>query len=312
MASHGTQTGNPRKPFGTNHFCGAHTALVTPFASGQVAWGDLERLVEQQVDAGIDGLVSVGTTGESPTLSHEEHIEVIARTVAAARGRVPVMAGTGSNATSEAIDLVRRADAVGADAHLQVAPYYNKPSQEGLYRHFCAIAESTDRPILLYSIPGRCGVEISVETVQRLRARHRHILGIKEAGGQVDKAARLVRELDPEFLVLSGDDSLTLPFAEVGARGIVSVASNLLPGPVARLAHLCGERKFDEARALHAKLAEIFRVLFVEPNPVPVKHAMRRAGLIGSSEVRLPLCEMSDANRRLVEQVADSTLASLR
>lgn len=312
MASHGTQTGNPRKPFGTNHFCGAHTALVTPFASGQVAWGDLERLVEQQVDAGIDGLVSVGTTGESPTLSHEEHIEVIARTVAAARGRVPVMAGTGSNATSEAIDLVRRADAVGADAHLQVAPYYNKPSQEGLYRHFCAIAESTDRPILLYSIPGRCGVEISVETVQRLRARHRHILGIKEAGGQVDKAARLVRELDPEFLVLSGDDSLTLPFAEVGARGIVSVASNLLPGPVARLAHLCGERKFDEARALHAKLAEIFKVLFVEPNPVPVKHAMRRAGLIGSSEVRLPLCEMSDANRRLVEQVADSTLASLR
>jgi len=312
MATHGTQTGNPRKPFGTNHFCGAHTALVTPFASGKVAWSDLAKLVDQQVAAGIDGIVSVGTTGESPTLSHEEHIEVIARTVEAARGRVPVTAGTGSNATAEAVDLVRRADAVGADAHLQVAPYYNKPSQEGLFRHFSAIAEATDRPILLYSIPGRCGIEISVETVVRLRARHRHIIGIKEAGGQVDKAARLVRELDPGFLVLSGDDSLTLAFAEVGARGIVSVASNLLPGPVARLAKLCGERKFDEARALHAKLAEIFKVLFVEPNPVPVKHAMRRAGLIGSDEVRLPLCEMSEPNRRLVEQVADATLASLR
>lgn len=311
MAHTGTQTGNPRKPFGTNHFCGAHTALVTPFSSGKVAWTDLSRLVEQQISAGISGLVSVGTTGESPTLGHDEHIEVIQRTVEAAKGRVPVMAGTGSNATAEAIDLVQRADAVGADAHLQVAPYYNKPSQEGLFRHFSAIAEATDRPIMLYSIPGRCGIEISVETVVRLRSKYRHIIGIKEAGGQVEKAARLVRELDAEFLVVSGDDSLTLAFAEVGARGIISVASNFIPGPVAQLAKLTGERKFAEAKILHDKLAEIFKVLFVEPNPVPVKHAMKRAGLISSADVRLPLCEMSDINRLLVEKVVDTTLSSL-
>jgi 4-hydroxy-tetrahydrodipicolinate synthase len=180
--------------------------------NGQVAWADLRKLVDFQIKEGIDGLISVGTTGESPTLDYDEHIAVIEKTVEYAAGRVPVMAGTGSNATTEALDLTKRADQAGADAFLLVAPYYNKPSHEGLYRHFSLLAECTGKPIMLYSIPGRCGIEITVETVVRLRQKHRNIIGIKEAGGQVDKAARLVRELDPEFLVLSGDDSLTVAF----------------------------------------------------------------------------------------------------
>lgn len=305
-------SGSSRAKFGPRSFVGAHTALVTPFLKGAVAWDDLEKLVEFQIQGGIDGLVAVGTTGESPTLDYDEHIEVIRKTVEFAAGRVPVMAGTGSNATTEALDLTQRADDAGADAFLLVAPYYNKPSQEGLYRHFSVLAEATAKPIMLYSIPGRCGVEISVETVLRLRAKFRHVIGIKEAGGQVEKAARLVKESDAEFIVLSGDDSLTLPFAEVGAQGVVSVASNLVPGPVARLAKLARAKQFAEAKALHDRLADLFRTIFVEPNPVPVKHCMMRAGIIRSDEVRLPLCEMSEANRLLVEKVADATLASLR
>ncbi len=205
--------------------------MVTPFLKGAVAWDDLKKLVEFQIAEGIDGLVAVGTTGESPTLDYDEHVEVIRKTVEFAAGRVPVMAGTGSNATTEALDLTKRADEVGADAFLLVAPYYNKPSQEGLFRHFALLAESTAKPIILYSIPGRCGIEITVETTLRLRKKYPNIIGIKEAGGQVEKAAQLVRESDPEFIVLSGDDSLTLPFAQVGGQGIISVASNLIPGP---------------------------------------------------------------------------------
>lgn len=310
MSSPGSSPSRP--PFGPRAFTGAHTALVTPFLDGAVAWEDLRKLVETQIAAGIDGLVAVGTTGESPTLDNEEHIEVIRRTVAFAAGRVPVMAGTGSNATTEALDLTQRADQAGADAFLLVAPYYNKPSQEGLYRHFSILAEATAKPIILYSIPGRCGVEITVETTLRLRRKYSNIIGIKEAGGQVDKAARLVREADPAFIVLSGDDSLTLPFAEVGAQGIVSVASNFIPAAVVRLAGLARTQQFAEAKVLHDKLADIFKTLFIEPNPVPVKHCMMRIGGLRSAEVRLPLCEMSEANRLLVEQVADATLASLR
>ena len=174
------------------------------------------------------------------------------------------------------------------------------------------LAESTAKPIILYSIPGRCGIEITVETTLRLRQKYPNIIGIKEAGGQVEKAARLVRESDPEFIVLSGDDSLTLPFAQVGGQGIISVASNFIPSPVAQLAKLARTQQFAEAKVLHDKLADIFKTLFVEPNPVPVKHCMMRAGIIRSDEVRLPLCEMSEANRLLVEKVADATLASLR
>ncbi len=214
---------------------GAITALVTPFRNGEVAYDDLRKLVEYQIKGGIDGLVPVGTTGESPTLSHEENIEVVRAVVEAARGRVPVVAGTGSNSTAEAVELTRLAHAAGADAMLVVAPYYNKPAPEGLFRHFAAIADTTDRPIILYSIPGRCGIEIGVPVIERLRARYRHVRWIKEAGGSVDRVDQLKQALGSDVTVLSGDDSLTLPFMAVGAEGVISVASNLMVREISRM-----------------------------------------------------------------------------
>jgi 4-hydroxy-tetrahydrodipicolinate synthase len=206
---------------------GTITALVTPFREGQVDYADLKRLVAYQIKGGIDGLVPVGTTGESPTLDHEEHLDVIRAVIAAAAGRVPVIAGTGSNSTLEAVHLTKLSHEAGADAMLVVAPYYNKPSQEGLFRHFATIADATDRPIILYSIPGRCGIEISVSVVERLRAKFKHVRWIKEAGGSVDRVDQLKQAMGRDITVLSGDDSLTLPFMAVGAEGVISVASNL-------------------------------------------------------------------------------------
>lgn len=275
---------------------GAITALVTPFKDQAVAFDDLRKLVEFQIKAGIHGIVPVGTTGESPTLSHEEHMEVIEATIAAARGRVPVIAGTGSNSTHEAIELTRLSHEAGADAMLVVAPYYNKPSQEGVFRHFSALAEVTDKPIILYSIPGRCGIEISLGVVERLRAKFPHVRYIKEAGGSVDRVDQLKQALGKDITVLSGDDSLTLPFMAVGAEGVISVASNLIPKQVAKFAEAALAGDFDAARKTHQKYYPLFKGLFVEPNPVPVKFAMARNGIIGSDEVRPPLCEMSAAN----------------
>jgi len=272
---------------------GTLTALVTPFADGQVHYDDLKKLIEFQIKGGVDGLVPVGTTGESPTLDHDEHMEVIAATISAARGRVPVVAGTGSNSTHEAVDLTRLSHEAGADAMLVVAPYYNKPSQEGLYRHFAAVAEATDRPIVLYSIPGRCGIEIGVPVVERLRAKYPHVCYIKEAGGSVDRVDQLKQALGRDLVVLSGDDSLTLPFMALGAEGVISVASNLLPRQVSKMVSLAKADAFGQAGKLHRKLYPVFKALFVEPNPVPVKAALAEAGIISSAEVRLPLCELS-------------------
>jgi len=272
---------------------GAITALVTPFKDQQVAFGDLKKLVEFQIKAGINGLVPVGTTGESPTLDHEEHLEVVKAVVNYARGRVPVIAGTGSNSTREAIELTTLAHEVGADAMLVVAPYYNKPSQEGLYRHFEAIADVTDRPIILYSIPGRCGIEISVGVVERLARKFPHVRWIKEAGGSVERVDLLKQAMGKDLTVLSGDDSLTLPFMAVGAEGVISVASNLLPKEVTQLTQLALQDEFARAGKLHRKLFPIFKALFLEPNPVPVKFAMARAGIISSAEVRPPLSPMT-------------------
>lgn len=280
---------------------GTLTALATPFRDGAVCHEDLRRLVEFQIRSGVDGLVPVGTTGESPTLDYDEHIEVIRTVIATARGRVPVVAGTGSNSTREAVHFTRQAHEAGSHAMLVVAPYYNKPSQEGLFQHFCAVADATDRPIILYSIPGRCGIEIGVEVVARLRARYRHVAWIKEAGGSVDRVDQLKQALGRDLTVLSGDDSLTLPFMAVGAEGVISVASNLLPREVSRLVRLAGANDFAAATRLHRKLYPAFRALFVEPNPVPVKHALARAGRIGSAEVRSPLCPLSAASVRAVE-----------
>ena len=278
-------------------FRGAFTALVTPFHKGGIDESAYEKLIEFQIENGITGVVPVGTTGESPTLDHAEHRRVIELAVQFARGKCKVIAGTGSNATSEAIALTQDAEKVGADAALLVAPYYNKPSQEGLFRHFEAIANSTKLPLILYSIPGRCGIEIGVDTVNRLAEACMNIVGIKEAGGSVERVSQLRHALPETFNILSGDDSLTLPFMSVGAVGVISVASNIIPREVGHLVRAALAGKMDAARKLHQKFYPLFKDLFIETNPVPIKTALAMAGRM-RPDVRLPLCEMSKDNAR--------------
>ena len=275
---------------------GTYTALVTPFRNDRIDEEAFERLIEQQIEAGIDGVVPAGTTGESPTLDHEEHLRIIRLAVEAARGRCRVIAGTGSNDTRKAVATSREAHAAGADGLLLVAPYYNKPSQEGLYRHFRAIAEASPLPNVLYNIPGRCGIEIGVETTRRLAADCPNVVAIKEAGGSVDRVSQLRAALPEDFSILSGDDVLTLPFLAAGAVGVISVASNLVPAEVVRLVGAYLHGKHDVALGLHERLYPLFKDLFIEPNPVPVKLAMSWAGDWLRPEVRLPLCEMSAGN----------------
>jgi len=282
---------------------GTLTALITPFRDGQIAYDDLRKLVEYQIKGGIDGLVPAGTTGEASTLSHEEHMDVVRAVIDHARGRVPVIAGTGSNSTDEAVQLTRLAHEAGADGMLVVAPYYNKPGPEGLFRHFCAIAETTDRPIILYSIPSRCVIEIGIPVVERLRARYPHVRGIKEAGGSVDRVDQLKEALGRDITVLSGDDSLTLPFMAAGAEGVISVASNLYVREVGRMVRDAAANDFARARRMHRKLYPMFKAIFVEPNPVPIKTALARAGIIGSPEVRLPLWKMAAATEAHLTRV---------
>jgi 4-hydroxy-tetrahydrodipicolinate synthase len=289
-------------PMQLRPFTGTITALATPFRDGEVSYPDLKKLIAHQIRGGIDGLVPVGTTGESPTLDYAEHLEVIRFVIAEVRSRVPVIAGTGSNSTHEAVELTRLAHAAKADAMLVVAPYYNKPSQEGLFRHFSAVADSTDRPIILYSIPGRCGIEISVDVVARLRAKYPQVAWLKEAGGSVDRVDQLKQALGRDLTVLSGDDSLTLPFMAVGAEGVISVASNVFVREISQMVRHALGNDFAKAGRIHRKLYPIFKALFIEPNPVPIKAALVRAGIIASAEVRSPLCEMSPANFRLLEQ----------
>jgi 4-hydroxy-tetrahydrodipicolinate synthase len=277
-------------------FAGTFTALVTPFKNDQLDEAAYQRLIESQIDGGITGIVPVGTTGESPTLDHHEHARVIELAVKSAKGRCKVIAGTGSNATSEAISLTVEAEKLGADAALLVAPYYNKPSQEGIYRHYRKIAEATKIPIVLYSIPGRCGVEIGVETVVRLARDCPNIVAIKEAGGSVERVSALRSVLPEAFDILSGDDSLTLPFMSAGAVGVISVASNLIPKEVGELVQLALAGKYEEARKLHFRLYPLFKDLFIEPNPVPIKTALALNNRM-TDEVRLPLCEMAEGTR---------------
>lgn len=279
---------------------GAITALITPFKNGSVAYDDLRKLVEAQIKAGIRGLVPVGTTGESPTLSYEEHMAVIRCVIEVSRGRVPVIAGTGSNSTHEALELTRLSHKAGADGMLIVAPYYNKPSQAGVLRHFSALAEATDKPIILYSIPGRCGIEISLPVIESLRAKYPHVRYIKEAGGSVDRVDQLKQALGRDITVLSGDDSLTLPFMSVGAEGVISVASNLFPKDVVKMTEAALANDYAAAAKIHRKLYPVFKALFIEPNPVPVKTALAHAGRIASDEVRSPLCEMTKSNREIL------------
>jgi len=277
-------------------FRGAFTALVTPFRNGEIDVAAFEKLIESQIASGISGVVAVGTTGESPTLSHEERQELMRLAVATANKRCQVLAGTGSNATQHAVADTKMAEKLGADGALLVAPYYNKPSQEGLFRHFKTIADATSLPIMLYNIPGRCGVDIAPDTVTRLAKECGNVVSIKEASGSVERISELRARLPESFTILSGDDSLTLPFMSVGAAGVVSVASNLFPTEVCALvrAYESGDAKL--AFNLHRKMFPLFKDLFIEPNPVPVKTALGWRGAM-SGEVRLPLCEMSELNQ---------------
>jgi len=281
-------------------FIGTYTAMVTPFRDGKVDDSALERLIKAQIRGGVDGIVPVGTTGESPTLSFEEHIYVIEKSVQFAAGRIKVLAGTGGNSTDEAIYLTVAAQRAGADGSLQVAPYYNKPTQEGLFQHFRAIASATKLPIVLYSIPGRCGIEIGVESVRRLARECKNVIGIKEAGGNADRVSQLRAALGPRFTILSGDDSLTLPFMAVGAQGVVSVASNIIPKGVAHMVRAFAIGKPAVALKLHEKLYPLFKDLFIETNPGPVKAALAMMHLV-EEEYRLPLVPMSPRNREALK-----------
>jgi 4-hydroxy-tetrahydrodipicolinate synthase len=289
-------------------FRGTFTALVTPFRNGNVDVAALEKLIESQIAAGITGIVAVGTTGESPTLSSEEREQVVRLSVRIADKRCQVIAGTGSNNTHHAVADTKRAEKLGADGALLVAPYYNKPSQEGLFRHFKTIADATSLPIILYNIPGRCGVDIGPETVVRVAAECLNIVSIKEASGSVERVSELRRRLPDSFSILSGDDSLTMPFMSVGAVGVVSVASNLFPAEVCALVRGFESGDIKSVQNQHQKMSALFKDLFIGPNPVPIKTALAWRGLM-SDEVRLPLCEMSEANqarlRKTIEEFAE-------
>lgn len=275
---------------------GVYTALVTPFKDGQVDWEAFEKLLEAQVAGKVAGIVPVGTTGESPTLSTEEHIKVIARAVEIINGRCQVIAGSGANSTEEAIYLTREAKAAGADATLQVTPYYNKPTQEGIYRHFLTVAEKTGMPVVLYNVPGRSGVPIATDTVARL-ANHPLMVAVKEAGGSVDRVSEILDKCD--ITVLSGDDSLTLPMISVGAKGIISVASNIIPAELSAMVDAAFKGDFATALQAHRKYYPLFRNLFIESNPIPVKAAMAMLDMI-VPEYRLPLCEISASNAEIL------------
>ncbi|HLP75911.1 MAG TPA: 4-hydroxy-tetrahydrodipicolinate synthase [Candidatus Paceibacterota bacterium] len=281
-------------------FTGTYTAIVTPFKNGQLDEAALERLVKSQVKGGVDGIVPVGTTGESPTVSYEEHVQIISLAVKFAAGKVKVLAGTGANSTTEAIYLTKEAEKAGADGSLQVAPYYNKPTQEGLFQHFKAIAKTTKLPIVLYSIPGRCGIEIAIDTVKRLAAECKNIVGIKEAGGSCDRVSQLRAALGPKFEILSGDDSLTIPFMSVGAQGVISVASNIIPREVSQMVNAYAAGQPKKALALHQKFYPVFKDLFIETNPVPIKAALAMKGLM-VEEYRLPLVAMSAKNKETLK-----------
>ncbi len=284
-------------------FSGTFTALVTPFRNGEVDVEALEGMVEFQIQHGVSGLVPCGTTGETPAMSEAEDRVVVGTVVRIANGRVPIIAGTGSNSTDMAIKYTKMAQEVGADGSLQVAPYYNKPTQEGLYRHFAAIAESTALPLVLYNIPGRTGVTISADTMARL-AEIPNIVGVKDSTLSMNMISDVIRLCGEEFDVLSGDDPMTLPLVALGGRGVISVASNVAPGAVSDMVRAVLEGDWERGRELHYELLPLFRALFVETNPIPVKTAASLLGLC-SDEMRLPLVPMEGENLRALQETLD-------
>ena len=284
-------------------FSGTFTALVTPFRNGAVDVEALEGMVELQIQQGVSGLVPCGTTGETPAMSEEEDRLVVETVVRVASGRLPIIAGTGSNSTDMAIKYTRMAQEVGADGSLQVAPYYNKPTQEGLFRHFATIAESTELPLVLYNIPGRTGVTVSAETMARL-AEIPNIVGVKDSTLSMNMIADVISLCGEDFDVLSGDDPMTLPLISLGGTGVISVASNVAPGAVSDMVRALLEGDWERGRELHFELLPLFRALFVETNPIPVKTAASLLGLC-SDEMRLPLVPMEGENLRLLQETLE-------
>jgi 4-hydroxy-tetrahydrodipicolinate synthase len=286
-------------------FQGSFVAMVTPFRNGKVDEAKLRELVEFHITHGTDGLIPCGTTGESPTLSHDEHHRVVELVIEAARGRIRVVAGTGSYSTSDAIEMTKHAERVGAAGALVVNPYYNKPTQEGLYRHFRAVAESVAIPILVYNIQGRTAINVETDTMARLARDVKNIVGVKEASGSLDQMSQVIAACGPDFSVLSGDDNITLPLLAIGGSGVVSVIANILPRETADLVHAALDGDWKRARDLHYRLFPLARAAFLETNPIPIKEAMAMAGMI-EAEFRLPMCRMSDANREKLRAILKS------
>jgi len=280
---------------------GSMVALVTPFADGEVDYDALGRLIDFQIEGGTQGLVPCGTTGESPTLSHKEHEKVIEFTIERAAGRVPVIAGTGSNSTAEAYRLTSRAKQAGADACLVVNPYYNKPPQRGMYEHVARLGE-VGLPIVLYNIPGRTGIELLPETIVKMYEEIEMVVAIKEATGKLDTASAIAAACD--ITILSGDDSMTLGFGSVGGKGVISVLANILPSEVRRLCDAILAGRMDEARRQHLKLLPLFKAIFVETNPIPIKAAMAMAGMI-RDELRLPLVPLAEKHRPMLAELLE-------
>jgi len=289
----------------TVQFQGSIVALVTPFRNGQVDEAKIEELVEFHVANGTDGIVACGTTGEDPTLAEAEHERVVELVVESVRKRIFVIAGTGSNSTAHTIELTKHAERAGADGALVVNPYYNKPTQEGLYRHFRAVAESVAIPILTYNIQSRSAVNVETDTMVRLARDCKNIVGVKEASGSLDQMSQVVLACGPNFAVISGDDNITLPLLAVGGRGVISVIANLLPRETSEMVHAALDGDFKRARELHQKLYPMAKAAFLETNPIPIKEAMAMAGMI-EPEFRLPMCRMSDANRAKLKTVLQS------
>jgi 4-hydroxy-tetrahydrodipicolinate synthase len=286
----------------SQRFQGSFVAMVTPFRNGKVDEAKLKELVELHIANGTDGLVPCGTTGEAPSLSHDEHHRVVELVIEAARGRIRVVPGTGSYSTSDAIEMTKHAERAGAAAALVVNPYYNKPTQEGLYRHFRAVAESVAIPILVYNIQGRTAVNVETATLARLVRDVKNIVGVKEASGSLDQMSQVIAACGPDFSVLSGDDNITLPLLAIGGSGVISVIANIVPRETADLVHAALEGDWKRARDLHYRLFPLARAAFLENNPIPIKEMMAMAGML-EPEFRLPMCRMSDANREKLRDI---------
>ena len=285
-------------------FEGVYTALVTPFnEDGSIDEGALKNLVDAQIEGGVQGIVPMGTTGESPTVTHDENVRVVEIVAKQAAGRVAVIAGTGSNSTDEAVRMTQLAADVGASATLQVSPYYNKPTQEGLYQHYTTIAEATSLPVVVYNIPGRTACNIETPTLLRM-AEHERIVAVKEASGEMAQVMSVVQDAPAGFDVLSGDDNLTLPIISLGGCGVVSVASNIAPKKMGALVRAAAAGRLDEARRLHYELLPLFRGIFLQTNPIPIKYALARAGIVKES-YRLPLVPLGAEHKKAMDAILD-------